>query len=59
MDYQYHEFYKYDDYSNDENRGSLRKVPGEKKLMILISKTPTNEDCATVLMILIKTRKSA
>ena len=30
MDYQYHEFYEYDDYSNDENRGSIRKVPGEK-----------------------------
>ena len=26
MDYQY----EYDDYSNEENRGSLRKVPGEK-----------------------------
>ena len=59
MDYQYYESYECDDYSNDENRGSLRKVPGEK-LMILISKIPANGDCAaTVLMILIKTRKSA
>ena len=38
MDYQYYESYECDDYSNDENRAYLRKVPGEKKLKFLISK---------------------